>query len=123
MRQLNSLQGEIADLEREIMDLKTSADASPDVLCHWMPVWARASGIYSINFLPGDNEIMTECLSEDATITIMSPEKRYTSPDVYIETQNIMVKAQSECALIIMSNRGFRNIDKPDIQPPYPLGG
>lgn len=107
------LQGEIEDLQREILALKHSSNVIPFVKSY-LSGDSGSNGWYSIIFKPGESPIMTEISAPGASVTALTPTKING-----VDVQSVQLMSQSWVSMIVYSTRPVDHITR--AQPQYDL--
>lgn len=108
MRQRDDLQTEIADLQREIMDLKTASSVAPIVLCYEFETWLNSAGWITIFFKDGKQPVITEFSTGTfASVMPLTPTKLNG-----VDIQSVSVYSQSQIFLRILSTRPIDHVTK-----------
>lgn len=106
MHQRDDLQTEIADLQREIMDLKTASSVAPIVKCYEFEKWMNSAGWITIFFYDGEQPIITEFSTGSfASIMPLTPTKIEG-----VDAQSVAVYSQSQILLRILSTRPIHHV-------------
>lgn len=106
MHQRDTLQGEIDDLQREILDLKTSSSVAPIVKCYEHETWLRSAGWVTIFFKEGSQPIITTfSTGTNASVLPLTPTKLNG-----VDIQSASFYSQSEIFLRIISTRPIDHV-------------
>lgn len=102
------LQGEIKDLEREILALKNSANVAPYVKCY-VGGESTAGGDewLTIFFKDGDAPIITEIVAPGCTITALTPTQLNG-----VDIQSVHLTSQSWGVMDVYSTRPIDHITR-----------
>lgn len=100
------LQGEIEDLQREILALKNSSNVIPFVKSY-LGGEGGSNGWYSIIFEPGEAPIMTEIIAPGASVTALTP-----TTINGVDVQSVRLASQSYVSMFVYSTRPIDHITR-----------
>lgn len=101
------LQGEIEDLQREILALKHSSNVAPLVKCYYGGEYGGGDQWFSIFFKEGDAPIMTEIVAPGCTITALTPTQLNG-----VDIQSVHLMSQSSTFMDVFSTRPIDHITR-----------
>lgn len=108
------LQGEIKDLQREILALKESANVIPLVRCYFSGDQGGGDEWYTIFFEDGESPVMTEIVAPGASVTALTPTVLNG-----VDIQSVHLTSQSVTYMDVYSTRPIDHITR--AQPQYEL--
>lgn len=101
------LQGEIEDLQREILALKHSADVAPLVKTYVVEYYGGGDEWIKVYFKEGNSPILTEFSEYGASISPLTPTIENGVP-----VQSVHIASQSLIAMNILSTRPIDHITR-----------
>ena len=101
------LQGEIKDLQREILALKHSSNVAPLVKCYYGGESGGGDQWFSIFFKEGEAPIMTEIVAPGASVMALTPTTLNG-----VDVQSVHLTSQSSTFMDVFSTRPIDHITR-----------